>query len=260
MSDDQTAITSRETEEALHSRRDILGKAAVGLAAVSGAGALAGPALASPKHGGHQWPWWHHGSGRDFDFIVTQEHFGVTFLTEVVRRAPGTPSEQFLPVLKAANTTEYDHVNGLLQIGAQPLTTTFWIPEAAFGGGGLGLFQAIEAVETIELSMYLVGVNDSTRRRDEFRARLCAEAMAIESEHRFAGRFAQGVLGAQIGVPNNISFAPFTYQTMEDVKAALVALGIGYGRPGAQPGKFYEYPGDPVANGTGTVQDSRTPT
>jgi hypothetical protein len=40
---------------------------------------------------------------------------------------------------------------------------------------------------------------------------------------------------------------------------ALEALGIGYGEKGAMPGKFYEYPGDPIANGTGTVQDVRTP-
>jgi hypothetical protein len=260
MSDVQTPTATRETEQALRSRRDVLGRAAIGLAAVTGAGALAGPALASSKHGAHWWPWGHHGSRHDFDFIVTQEQFGVTFVTETVRRAPGTPSAQFLPVLKAANTTEFDHVNALLQIGAQPLTTTFWIPDAAFGGGGVGLFQSLEAVETIELSMYLVGINDSTWRSDAYRARLCAEAMATESEHRFAARFAQGVLGAPIGVPNNISFAPFTHQSMDDVKAALMALGIGYGEPGAQPGKFYEYPGDPVANGTGTVQDSRTPT
>ena len=47
MSDVQTPTATRETEQALHSRRDILGKAAVGLAAVTGAGTLAGPALAS---------------------------------------------------------------------------------------------------------------------------------------------------------------------------------------------------------------------
>lgn len=239
-----------------HSRRVLLSRSAVGLAALAGAGTLAGPTLASSPH--KQW-WRHSGWRYDFDFIVTQEQFGVTFLTEAVRRAPGTPSAQFLPVLKAANTTEFDHVTALEAIGAKPLTTSYWIPDAAFGAGGVGLFASIEAVETIEFSMYLIGVNDATQKSNQFVARLCAEAMATESEHRVLARFAQGALGAAIGVPNNISFAPFTYRDIPAVVAALEALGIGYGEKGAMPGKFYEYPGDPVANGTGTVQDVRMP-
>jgi hypothetical protein len=241
---------------ALHSRRMLLSRSAVGLAALAGAGTLAGPSLASGAH--DKWRR-HRGPRHDFDFIVTQEQFGVTFLTEAVRRAPGTPSEQFLPVLKAANTTEFDHVTALEAIGAHPLTTSYWIPDAAFGAGGAGLFASIEAVETIEFSMYLVGVTDATHRSDEFVARLCAEAMATESEHRVLARFAQGALGATIGVPNNISFAPFSYQDIPGVVKALEALGIGYGEKGATPGAFYEYPGDPIANNTGTVQDVRTP-
>ena len=69
-----------------------------------------------------------HPDARDFpkrvlDFIVTQKLFGVTFLTEAVRRAPGTPSEQFLPVLRAADATEFDHVPALEAVGAKPLTS-----------------------------------------------------------------------------------------------------------------------------------------
>jgi hypothetical protein len=252
-----TSHTSAEPGEAAHSRRALLGKSAVGLAALAGAGTLAGPALASGS--GKQW-WHHSGVRHDFDFIVTQEQFGVTFLSEAVRRAPGTPSAQFLPVLKAANTTEFDHVTALEAIGARPLTSSYWIPDAAFGAGGAGLFASIEAVETIEFSMYLIGVTDAVQRRSsEFTARLCAEAMATESEHRVLARVAQAALGATTAVPNNISFAPFSYTSIAAVKAALEALGIGYGREGPTPGKFYDYPGDPVANGTGTVQDVRTP-
>jgi len=255
--DDHIALNARKDGAAPQSRRAVLGKAAVGLTAVAGVGSLAGPALAAKSD--NRWNW-HFGSGRAFDFIVTQEQFGVTFLTEAVRRAPGTPSAAFLPVLKAANTTEYDHVKALEAIGAHALTTSYWIPDAAFGGGGPGLFESIEAVETIEFSMYLIGVNQATRRGNEFVARLCAEAMATESEHRVLARFAQGATGGKMLLPNNISFAPFLYRRISEVKGALEALGIGYGRKGATPGKFYEYPGNPVANGTGTPQDYPNPT
>jgi hypothetical protein len=255
---DERSVDSAQAEERLHSRRAVLGRAVAGGAAIAGFGSLAAPAFAS--RGGAPWggSWGWGFERRPLDFIVTQEQFGVTFLTEAVRR---TPSAQFLPVLKAANETEFDHVRALEAVGAQPLTSSYWIPDAAFGAGGAGLFASIEAVETIELSMYLIGVTQMTQRRDAFRARLCAEAMATESEHRVLARYAQSALGdTAVGVPNNISFAPFNLQTVPAVKQALEALGIGYGTQGATPGQFYTYPGDPVADGTGTPQDDPTPT
>jgi hypothetical protein len=258
MANDATERPALSWSRSTHSRRALLERAAVGATAVAGAGAFAGPALASSAGV------WDHNHSRDFqkrvlDFIITQELFGVTVVSEAVRRAPGTPSEQFLPVLRAAVATEFDHVRALDAVGAKPLTSRFWVPDAAFGGGGVGLFAAIEAVETIELSMYLIGVTEMTRRRDAFKARLCAEAMATESEHRVLARYAQDLLGTDVGVPNNISFAPFNLQSVSAVKAALEALGIGYGRQGATPGRFYDYPGDPVANGVGTAQTVTTP-
>src|SRR5882757_819148 len=141
--DDAPALLTEDASS--QSRRALLGRAAVGSSAV--------PALAQP--GGI----WDAGHSRFFhervlDFIITQEQFGVTVVSEAIRRAPGTPSEQFLPVLRAAVATEFDHVRALQAVGAKPLTSSFWVPDGAFGAGGAGLFAAIEAVETIELSMY----------------------------------------------------------------------------------------------------------
>src|SRR3954467_12279095 len=90
-----------ETIKAVHSRRVLLSRSAAGLAALAGAGALTEPAVASGP-GKHHWKP-RQGRG-DFDFNVTEGPFGVPVLTEAIRRAPGTPSKQFLPVLKAANT------------------------------------------------------------------------------------------------------------------------------------------------------------
>jgi len=231
-------------------RRAVLGRAAVGLMAVGGAASLAGRAGAAGSADS---------VAQVLGIIVTQEQFGVTFLTEAVRRAPGTPSARFLPVLKAANTTEFDHVRGLRRLGARPLTSRFWIPDAAFGAGRAGLFASIDAVETIELSMYLIGVTVMTQRKQAFGARLCAEAMATESEHRVLARSAETALGGRKLLPNNISFAPYHLRTVAAVKAAAEKLGIGYGEEGAAPGKFYDYPGNPLANGTGLRTIVRSP-
>ena len=52
--------------------------------------------------------------------LATAESFGVTFLTEAIKRAPGTPSPPYgVETLKAANTAEYDHVVVLRRLGGR---------------------------------------------------------------------------------------------------------------------------------------------
>jgi hypothetical protein len=186
------------------------------------------------------------------DFLVTQEQLSTTFLTAAIERAEGTPSAAFLPVLRNAVTTEFHHVEALKRVGGQPITTRFWLPDAAFGNGGAGLFATAEIVESVEISLYLIGVTTYTRVRDERGALLCAEVLGTEAVHRALVRFAQGQLGRDVGVPNDVGFENFDWQTVADAREALQGLGIGYGRQGAGAGRFYEYAGDPVARGVGT--------
>ncbi len=139
------------------------------------------------------------------DFTVTQEQFGVTAVTAAIRKAPGTPSDQFVPVLRAAVTTEFTHVQALKAIGAKPLASKFWITDAVFDGG-VGLFTSLAVVEAIEVSLYLVGITAFTDRSNAFGARLCAEALGTEAEHRVLARFAASQLGAPTVPPNNVGF------------------------------------------------------
>ena len=193
------------------------------------------------------------------DFLVTEEQLGVTFVSSAIENAPGTPSEQFLPVLRNAVTQEYNHVEALKEAGGKPLTTKYCFPDAAFDGGGIGLFESLEAVETIEISLYLIGVSAFSRSGQEFGARLCAEAMGTEAVHRALVRFAQGELGKEVGPPNDVGFENFDFRTVETVRESLEELGIGYGSESSQPGRFYEYPGDPLASGVGTPVTHTTP-
>jgi hypothetical protein len=185
------------------------------------------------------------------DFLVTEEQLGVTFVSAAIERATGTPSEAFLPVLRNAVTTEYHHVQALKKAGGTPMTTKYWFPDAAFGAGGVGLFSTLETVETIEISLYLIGVSAFARVHDAAGSRLCAEAMGTEAVHRALVRYAQGQLGKDVGVPNDVGFENFDWPTVPTVRDALESLGIGYGTRGAGAGRFYEYPGDPIASGIG---------
>jgi hypothetical protein len=231
-------------------RRRLLQGAAAGAVSVS---ALAAPrALAGGRRDGES-------PGDILSALATAESFGVTFLTEAVRRAPGTPSAALRDTLRAANTAEYDHVLVLEELGGVRFTTRFWIPEALFGGGGVGLFESIETADTIELQGYLTGVTAFAHRGSETAARWLAEGCAIESEHRAIARFAQTALGGRQQISIDRSFAPWGIRTAAAMIAALESAGIGFGRQGAAPGAFYEFPGDPVRTGAGLVNNGRRP-
>jgi hypothetical protein len=230
-----------------HTRRRLLQGGAVAVTAAT----LPGSALAQRPR------------GESLDAIVstlaTAESFGVTFLTEAIRRVPGTPAAGLVDSLKAANTAEYDHVVMLRRLGGRQLTLRFWIPEAAFGGGGPGLFESIETADTVELMGYLTAVTAFANRGRQRPARWLAEAAAIESEHRAIARFAQGALGGQQKIPIDRSFAPWSIKTVAGMIDALEEAGIGFGRQGASPGRFYEFPGDPTRNGSGLDNNGRRP-
>ena len=176
----------------------------------------------------------------------------MTFVTAAIERAEGTPSEAFLPVLRNAVTQEFHHVEALKDAGGTQLTRSYWFPDAAFDNGGVGLFSTLEVVETVEISLYLLGVSAFARRGEDFGARLCAEAMGTEAVHRALVRHAQNELGSPVGVPNDVGFENFDWPSLRRVRDELEALGIGYGVQTSHPGRFYEYPGDPIVRGVGT--------
>jgi hypothetical protein len=76
--------------------------------------------------------------------------------------------------------------------------------------------------------------------------------MGTEAVHRALVRFAQGEIGGEPIMPNDVGFENFDWRSLEAVRDALEALGIGYGVETDQPGRFYDYPGDQLASGIGT--------
>ena len=122
--------------------------------------------------------------------------------------------------------------------------------------GNVGLFDAIGLQEAVEISAYLVGVTQATQSRDVRQSRFFAEALGTECEHRVLARSAAAKLtGSTTGSPNNVGFEPFPHRSGSAALKASEHLGLGFGKPGAAPGKFYEYPGDPRTTGTALAVD-----
>src|SRR5579884_1939685 len=138
---------------------------------------------------------------------VTAEALAVTVLTAAVKAAPGSKVAPFIPVLKAANQTEFDHYSALSSLGAKPLTTQFWIPNAALGPGNVNLFKTIEVAETLFINAYLTGITVFAKAKQDKLARYAGEILGTEAEHRVLARYAQSVVeGKKLSratVPNN---------------------------------------------------------
>jgi hypothetical protein len=219
----------RDTKVEPFTRRSLVAKAATGAAAVGAIGAL-GPIPAALAKGG---------GGNSIHKIatdaVTAEALAVTFLTGVIENAHkiGIPSG-LVPVLKAANAAEYDHYKALRGLGVKPLTKKFWAPDAFFKSSK-SVFETIEFAEIQFVNAYLIAITAAAKAHNDTLARYAGEICGVESEHRALARFALGKL------PNNVAFEVYKIRRISGIVEALEDAGIGFGKRGKKPGKFYEF-------------------
>jgi Ferritin-like domain len=206
-------------------RRGLLGKAAVGTVAAGAIGAFVTDA-------------------------VTAEALAVTYLTGLIENADkiGIPSS-LVPVLKAANAAELDHYKTLRGLGAKPLTTKFWAPNAFFASSK-DVFATIEYAETAFVNAYLIAITAFAKAGKDSLARYAGEILGTEAEHRALARFAQGKL------PNNVGFEGYKIHTIGGIVKALEKAGVGFGKKGKGPGAFYEFK-TPPHSALGQIKNNR---
>ncbi len=164
---------------------------------------------------------------------VTAEALAVTYLTGLIQNAEKTGVSKFTSVLKAANAAEYDHYKALLSLGAKPLTTKFWAPDAFFKPGEP--FKVLELAETLFVNAYLIGTTAFAKAGKGSLARYAGEIGGVEAQHLALVRFAQNKL------PDDRAFQSYAIKNITGVVAALEKAGVGFGKPGAKPGKFYTF-------------------
>lgn len=167
------------------------------------------------------------------DTAVTAEALAVTYLTGLIENAKATGVTKFVDVLKAANAAEYDHYKALRSLGAKPLTLKFWAPDAFFKPGEP--FKVLEFAETQFVNAYLIHVTATAKAGMDKAARYGAEILGTEAQHLALARFAQGKL------PNNLGFMQYKTHTIGGIVANLEHAGIGFGKRGKGPGRFYHY-------------------
>ena len=212
-------------------RRALIGRAALTAAAASAAASAALPAGALAQ------------GSSDVTTIVntaiTAEALAVTYLTGLIEHASATGVSKFVDVLKAANAAEYDHYKALQSLGAKPLTTKFWAPDAFFKPGEP--FKVLEIAETLFVDAYLIAVTAFTNAGKSDLARYAGEIGAVEAQHLTLVRFAQNKL------PNNRAFEGYAITSIDGIVAALEKAGVGFGKQGAAPGKFYSFSPPPAS-------------
>jgi hypothetical protein len=206
----------------------VLGLAACGGSSKSSSTAAAAPATSADK------------LATLVNTAITAEALAVTYLSGLLQN--NLIPKQFTKVIKAANQAEYDHFKALQSLGAKPLTTKFWAPNAFFDKSKV--FATIETAETLFVNAYLIAMTEFAKAGKSDQARYAGEILGTEAEHLALSRFAQGKL------PNNDAFMGYEITTIDGIVKALGSVGVGFGKKGSKPGKFYEFPGQPPSSTT----------
>jgi hypothetical protein len=224
----------RDTATEPQTRRLLLKRAALGAVGAAALGVFgpAGSALAAGRRqevssmGGDS-------VATVINTAITAEALAITFLSGVIANVKGPKVTKFKTVLKAANAAEYDHYKALKSLGAKPLTLKFWAPDEFFVDKNV--FPTIEVAETAFVNAYLIGITSFSRAGKHAYARYAGEILGTEAEHRALARFAQGKL------PNNVGFEAYAIPNMAGIVQALEHAGVGFGKQGSKPGKFYDF-------------------
>ncbi len=172
------------------------------------------------------------------DTAITAEALAVTYLTGLITNASATGVSKFAEVLKAANAAEYDHYKALKTLGAKPLTTKFWAPDSFFKPGEP--FKVLESAETLFVDAYLIAATTFVAAGRSDLARYAGEIGAVEAQHLALVRFAQKK------PPDDRAFQAYPITNITGAVTALEKAGVGFGKPGTKPGKFYNFTPPPA--------------
>jgi hypothetical protein len=156
---------------------------------------------------------------------ATAELFASThYLAGIDAAEAGNMEIEFyqLNYLKAAFVSERDHLDLLIQLGAEPVVSEFYVPDGLYTDYSL-FGQITEVAETAFVAAYLAATRIFAEAGDMAFAVTAAQIAGVESEHRAIIRDYTGLL------PNDRSYEAFLYNNVSDAVPVLQGFLDGSG-------------------------------
>ena len=100
-------------------------------------------------------------------------------------------------------------------------------------------FKVLELAEEQFVNAYLIHITATAKAGMDTAARYGAEILGVEAQHLALARFAQKKL------PNDVGFQVYKTHTIGGIVDNLAKAGIGFGKKGKGPGRFYEFKNPP---------------
>ena len=191
------------------------------------------------------------------DVAVTAEAFAVTFLGVLLDNVAAgnlVLEEDAVGAFVAARAAEQAHYDFLIESGAEPLTTTFTIPDDILADPTT-LFETIVSLEEAFIAAYLTAAQTFVTLGEPELAQVALQIGAVEAEHRVGVRFFGINAGAlDDEVPNDVAFEKALFERVSEAADLLEELGFIGG-----DGTEVEFPGPGVIDATG-VRNLTPPT
>ena len=189
---------------------------------------------------------------------VTAEAFAVTFLgvaLEVAAEGTLVLDPDAVGAFVAARAAEQAHYDVLIASGAEPLTTTFTIPDGDLFTNPTTFFETVVSLEEAFIAAYLTAAQSFVAQGEPELAQIALQIGAVEAEHRVGVRFFGIVAGAlDDEVPNDVAFEKALFERVSEAADLLTELGFIDG-----DGTAVEFPGPGVIDTTG-VRNLTPPT
>lgn len=172
------------------------------------------------------------------NIAVTAEALAVTLLGGAIASAQEGSYDKEIPdivvdILQGARAEEEFHYEYLVAAGAEPLTTTFTIPDPALLTSYDTLFNTVVQLETAFVAAYMAAAHRFAELNKPELVKVAVQIAAVEGEHRVLANYAAGERPA-----NNFGFYPSMFSTVGEAAAALQELGFigGEGTEVSYPG------------------------
>ena len=183
------------------------------------------------------------------NIAATAEAFAVTALGGALENAANgmlALNAEQVQTLTAARAEEHAHYTYLTGAGAQPLTTTFTIPDAKIVTDVPTFLTTLITLEEIFIAAYLAAAQKFVLLGEPRLAQVALQIGAVEAEHRVGVRFYAVQAGVISGTPNDVAFEYSLFTNVGGAADRLEELGFIGGQ-----GTQITYPGPGEIDRTG---------